>query len=160
MRGSTRLSSRSPLFSRWRSRFQRCCATGAFDRMPSLATASARSRQPSSRAPSLPTRPRVSVGLRSRIMQKATGSGKMLLVEGLNEEALEALSARRGLGVAALNGPDQIVLAGDEGELATLLSSEGLREAERLRFPCPWRMRFTALRWSRSRVSFVGRRAQ
>lgn len=74
------------------------------------------------------------VALRARIMQKATGKGKMVAVS-MDEHAalhmIEGLEAE--IGIAALNDPGQVVLSGDvvaiEG-LVKRLSSSGVHCSE------------------------------
>ncbi|MDI3284904.1 type I polyketide synthase [Polyangium sp. 15x6] len=71
------------------------------------------------------------VALRGRIMQKATGHGKMVsisLTEAEAERALAGLEA--SVGIAAVNDEGQVVLSGDVGTLDRLverLSAQGVQ---------------------------------
>nr|AYM54552.1 protease do [Racemicystis crocea] len=61
--------------------------------------------------------------LRGRIMQKATGHGKMVSVALGEVEALHAISGHEDrIGIAAVNDPGQVVLAGEVGALDALVS--------------------------------------
>lgn len=76
------------------------------------------------------------VAIRARIMQKATGHGRMVSVElseALAEQAIVGLEDR--VGIAAINGPRQIVLSGDTEPVEALqarLAAQGV-EARPLR---------------------------
>ncbi len=70
------------------------------------------------------------VAWRGRIMQKATGQGKMVWVQLAREEAVKAIAGREAvLAVAAVNDPGSVVLSGETAaldEVVTALSSRGI----------------------------------
>src|SRR6185369_11369217 len=67
---------------------------------------------------------------RGRLMQKATGLGKMAAV-GLSEsEVRDAIRGREDrLSIAAVNGPAATVLAGESGDLEQVLKTLDERKA-------------------------------
>jgi myxalamid-type polyketide synthase MxaE and MxaD len=66
---------------------------------------------------------------RGRLMQRATGQGKMATVELSPEEAKQAIAAYENrLSIAAINSPTSTVLSGDPHALAAVL--ESLRKQE------------------------------
>ncbi|HMY21804.1 MAG TPA: type I polyketide synthase, partial [Polyangium sp.] len=70
------------------------------------------------------------VSLRARIMQKATGLGKMVSVSLTEEEARQTIAGlEHRLGIGAINDPDSVVLSGDTeavDKLVAELSSRGV----------------------------------
>lgn len=70
------------------------------------------------------------VSLRARIMQKATGLGKMVSVSLTEEEARQTIAGlKHRLGIGAINDPDSVVLSGDTeavDKLVAELSSRGV----------------------------------
>ena len=76
------------------------------------------------------------VSLRGRIMQQATGLGRMASV-GLAEAEATALLAPYGdrLSVAAVNGPDNVVLSGESAALDTVLATLAARGVRHQKLP-------------------------
>ncbi|WP_431044269.1 type I polyketide synthase [Streptomyces sp. P1-3] len=74
----------------------------------------------------------VLVAARGRLMQELPAGGAMIAVQASEEEVLPLLT--EGVGIAALNGPTSVVVAGDEGaalEIAASFEAQG-RKAKRL----------------------------
>lgn len=69
----------------------------------------------------LPTAARLAV-VRGRIMQAATGRGRMAAVEVDEARALSWLGSDPALSVAAVNGPRSVVISGDTAALEILLA--------------------------------------
>jgi len=66
--------------------------------------------------------------LRGRIMQKATGRGKMVWVALPREEALRLIAGREDLlAIAAINDPSSVVLSGETRELDAVITELGSR---------------------------------
>lgn len=68
------------------------------------------------------------VVLRGRIMQKATGRGKMVWVALPAAEALRAIGGREDtLAIAAINDPSSVVLSGDTRDMDAMIAELGQR---------------------------------
>src|SRR5919204_6145379 len=80
------------------------------------------------------------VTIRGRLMQEAMDrapAGGMLVVSGLGERAIEALSRRHGLTIAADNCPGQMVLAGESVALGAAAGDAASQGARCSRLPVP-----------------------
>ncbi|MER7405974.1 type I polyketide synthase [Streptomyces sp. NPDC000070] len=68
----------------------------------------------------------IAVAARGRLMQELPAGGLMAAVEATEDEVADLLAGRTGLaGIAAVNGPDSVVVSGDEGVVRTV--AEALR---------------------------------
>jgi malonyl CoA-acyl carrier protein transacylase len=80
------------------------------------------------------------VSLRGRLMQRAVENapaGGMIAVSGLSERAVQALSRRHGLKIAADNAPDQAVLTGESVALGAAVADATEQGARCTRLAVP-----------------------
>ena len=71
------------------------------------------------------------VGARGRLMGGLPSGGVMVAVEASEERVLPLLGA--GVGIAAVNGPDSVVVSGSEGAVGAVLAGLGGVRSRRLR---------------------------
>ena len=92
------------------------------------------------------------VAARGRLMGSLTQAGAMVAIQASEQEALQSLQGFGDrLALAAVNGPEAVVISGDEKAIAELEGSfqEQGRKTRRLRSPTP----FTRSSWSRCSMS-------
>ena len=69
------------------------------------------------------------VAARARLMQALPAGGVMIAVAAAEAEMAQALRGRDGVSIAAVNGPDSVVISGDSGVVREV--AEGFRERGR-----------------------------
>ncbi|WP_255353335.1 type I polyketide synthase [Nocardia sp. NRRL S-836] len=73
------------------------------------------------------------VAARGRLMAALPEGGAMIAVQATEDEVRAALDGVRGAAVAAVNGPDSVVLSGDEQAVTAIAATFTARRTKRLR---------------------------